>query len=73
MVLFDNEIKTIKDRNRNSRALGCHQVNADTHHPLYTEIRRIKGNRLIRGKSWMGQAEDIQQVCSLDDKGPGLE
>ena len=57
-----------------SRARAYLRVNADTQHPLHLEIKRQKGNRLKRGKSWMGQAEDcIEQVCTLEDIDPGEE
>ena len=36
--------------------------------PLHGAVKEPKGDRLKRGKSWMGQAEDtISQVCQLSD------
>ena len=36
------------------------------HNPLHDAVNDEKGNRLTRGKSWMGQAEEsIEKVCPL--------
>ena len=38
------------------------------HNPLHEAVKDIKGCRLERGKSWMGQADDsILQVCQLTE------
>ena len=68
------DFPTIKDRIAICRARAYLRVSADTQHPLHSEIEKEKGNRLKRGKSWMGQAEVIvQQVCQLDVIEPGEE
>lgn len=42
-------------------------------HPLCRQLIEEKGDRLKRGKSWLGQAEDIQQVCGLNGINLGAE
>jgi hypothetical protein len=40
----------------------------DSEHPLHCAINSQKGNRLKRGKSWMGQAEEaIRLVCPPEE------
>ena len=68
------DFPTIRDRLQICRARAYLRVNANTQHPLHSEIKKVKGSRLKRGRSWMGQAEDIlQQVCSLEALEPGEE
>ena len=68
------DFPTIEERIQVCRARAYLRINANTQHPLHSEIRKVKGSRLKRGRSWMGQAEDIlQQVCSLEDLEPGEE
>ena len=68
------DFPTIEDRIQICRARVFLRVNANTQHPLHSEIMKVKGSRLKRGRSWMGQAEDnLQQVCSLEDLEPGDE
>lgn len=44
------------------------KVSADESHP---ELHRVKGNRLKRGKSWLGWAEDANvQVYELSNFNP---
>ena len=38
------------------------------HNPLHEAVKDTKGCRLVRGKSWMRQAEDsVLQVCQLTE------
>ena len=68
------DIPTMDDRTRICRVRAYLHISADTLHPLHQEIGKKKGNRLKRGKSWMGLTEDIlQQVCSFDEIAPGAE
>jgi ribonuclease HI len=41
------------------RARAYLRVCSDTQHPLHQELGTRKGNRLKRGKSWMGRAQDV--------------
>ena len=62
------DFPAMEDRIKYCRARAYLRVSVDTLHPLHNEIRKEKGHRLKRGKSWMGLAEDIiKQVCSLED------
>jgi hypothetical protein len=64
------DIPTMENRTRICRARAYLGISSDKLHPLYSEIRKEKGARLTRGKSWMGLTENIiQQVCSIDDTG----
>jgi hypothetical protein len=68
------DIPTMEDRTRICRARAYLRISADKLHPLHSEIRKEKGARLKRGKSWMGLTEDIiQQVCSIDEIDTGAE
>jgi ribonuclease HI len=68
------DIPTMEGRTRICRARAYLRISADKLHPLYSEIRKQKGARLKRGKSWMGLTEDIiQQVCSIDEIDTGAE
>jgi hypothetical protein len=64
----------IQNRISLCRARAYLRISVDTQHPLHSEIRSKKGERLRRGKSWMGQALDIiQQVCADNDIQEGEE
>src|SRR5579871_3977640 len=46
------------------RARAHFRISANSEHPLHEEFGRESGNRLKRGKSWVGCAEDIiRLVC----------
>ena len=46
----------------------------DSQHPLHAVIKIEKGNRLKRGKSWLGRAEDtVSRVCPPTEIVPGEE
>ena len=50
------------------RATSYLKISTDNKHPLRQALATKKGDRLKRGKSWMGRAEDVLgQVCSLGD------
>jgi hypothetical protein len=53
------DFPTILNRISLCRTRAYLRINADTQHPLHSEIRNIKGEKLKRDKSWMGQAVDI--------------
>jgi hypothetical protein len=40
----------------------------DSDHPLHYAINSQKGNRLKRGKSWMGQAEEAVRLVCLPEE-----
>jgi hypothetical protein len=62
------DFSTIQNRISLCRTRAYLRISADTQHPLHSEITSKKGNRLKRGKSWIGQAVDIiQQVCAIND------
>src|SRR5579871_4377936 len=44
------------------RACAHFRISANTEHPLHEELGKERGNRLKRGKSWVGRAEDIIRV-----------
>ena len=48
------------------RARSYLRISADTQHPLHSELPREKGNRLARGKSWLGRAEDVVKLVVND-------
>lgn len=63
----------MEGRLRNCGAHAFLQVSVDTHHPLHERTRRIKGNDLKRGQSWIDKVEIIQLVYSPEDIEPGAE
>jgi hypothetical protein len=68
------DFSTIQNRISLCRARAYLRISAETQHPLHSEMRSKKGDRLKRGKSWMGQAKDIvQQVCAINDIQEGKE
>ena len=68
------DFPTMNHRIKIWRARAYLKISADKQHPLHEALFREKGDRLKRGKSWMGRAEDIvRQVCSLTSINPGKE
>lgn len=53
------DFPTMEDRTGICREHVFLRVSCDKHHPLHKESGEIKRNLLKRGKSWMGQAEDL--------------
>ena len=67
-------LPTVASRLKVLQAKSYLRVAADTDHPLHEALDVNKGHRLIRGKSWMAQAEDtIRQVCTLESIKRGEE
>jgi hypothetical protein len=68
------DFPTIQNRIRLCRARAYLRISADTQNPMNIEIRSKKGDRLKRGKTWMGLTVDIiQQVCAINDIQEGEE
>src|SRR5579871_4129296 len=56
------------------RARAHFRISANIEHPLHEELGKERGNRLKRGKSWVGRAEDIiRRICEHTDIPVGEE
>ena len=68
------DFPTMNQRIKIWRARAYLKICADKKHPLHQELFSERGERLLRGKSWLGRAEDIiKTVCSLTDITHGEE
>ena len=62
------DFPTMNHRIKIWRATSYLKISTDSKHPLRPALATKKGDRLKRGKSWMGRAEDaLGEVCSLGD------
>ena len=62
------DFPTMNHRIKIWRAKSYLKISTENKHPFKLALATKKGDRLKKGKSWMGLAEDVLgQVCSLGD------
>ncbi|BFZ17186.1 hypothetical protein BsWGS_20225 [Bradybaena similaris] len=65
---------TMSHRIKMARAHAHLRISSKTNHPLHGALNVRKGNRLKRGKSWLGHAEEaIRLLCETSGIDPGEE
>jgi ribonuclease HI len=68
------DFPTMDQRIKMARARAYLKISAKTDHPLHEMLSRDCGNRLKRGKSWLGRAADtVREVCEINNITPGEE
>jgi ribonuclease HI len=68
------DLPSIGVRHKIAQAKMYLKVAEDESHPLHHTIKKDKGSRLKRGRSWMAEAEDsLRKVCELEDIKIGKE
>ena len=62
------DVPSVSDRHKVAQVKAYLRAAENPQNPLHAASKAPKGDRLQRGKSWMGQAEDsIKQVCELSE------
>ena len=68
------DLPSVSVRHKVAQVKAYMRVAADVDHPLHRALDDAKGSRLLRGSSWMAEAETtLKRVCELNEIGRGKE